>query len=160
MEGRTSTCACANKEMQMSSASPSPLVNYPEVEASERFVRLKRKHRSFVLPIALLFLVWYFVYVLLAAYAHEFMATKVFGNVNVGLLFGLAQFLTTFAITTWYVIYANRNLDPLAEEIRGAGWHEVTWRDLMFGAVAVHCATRPEASVPRRPGERTTAGSP
>jgi demethylmenaquinone methyltransferase / 2-methoxy-6-polyprenyl-1,4-benzoquinol methylase len=31
----------------------------------------------------------------------------------------------------------------LAEEIRGAGWREVTWRDLMFGAVAIHCATRP-----------------
>jgi demethylmenaquinone methyltransferase/2-methoxy-6-polyprenyl-1,4-benzoquinol methylase len=31
----------------------------------------------------------------------------------------------------------------LAEAIRAAGWHEVTWRDLMFGAVAVHCATRP-----------------
>jgi demethylmenaquinone methyltransferase / 2-methoxy-6-polyprenyl-1,4-benzoquinol methylase len=39
--------------------------------------------------------------------------------------------------SAWYGQHA------LAEEIRGAGWHEVTWRDLMFGAVAVHCATRP-----------------
>lgn len=31
----------------------------------------------------------------------------------------------------------------LAEQIRGGGWQEVTWRDLMFGVVAIHCATRP-----------------
>jgi uncharacterized membrane protein (DUF485 family) len=42
----------------------------------------------------------------------------VFGNVNVGLLFGLGQFVSTFAITTWYVWYANRRLDPIADEIR------------------------------------------
>jgi uncharacterized membrane protein (DUF485 family) len=31
---------------------------------------------------------------------------------------GLLQFVSTFAITTVYVKYANRNLDPLAERIR------------------------------------------
>jgi demethylmenaquinone methyltransferase / 2-methoxy-6-polyprenyl-1,4-benzoquinol methylase len=34
----------------------------------------------------------------------------------------------------------------LAEAIRAAGWTQVAWQDLMFGAVAVHAA--------RRPGER------
>ena len=67
---------------------------------------------------AVAFIVWYFAYVLLAAYAHEFMATPVIGNINIGLLLGLGQFVTTFAITTWYVSWANRKLDPLAEEIR------------------------------------------
>jgi uncharacterized membrane protein (DUF485 family) len=88
------------------------------VEQSERFQRLKKRHRGFVFPVAIAFLVWYFAYVLLAAYAKDFMATPVFGNVNVGLLFGLGQFVTTFAVTTWYVVYANRELDPLAEELR------------------------------------------
>jgi len=92
---------------------------YIEAEASPRFRELKRRHRSFVLPVAVLFLVWYFAYVLLADYAHDFMSTPVFGNVNVGLLFGLGQFVTTFGITTWYVWYANRKLDPIADEIRG-----------------------------------------
>ena len=88
------------------------------VEQSERFQTLKKRHRGFVFPVAIAFLVWYFAYVLLAAYAKDFMATPVFGNVNVGLLFGLGQFVTTFAVTTWYVVYANRELDPLADEIR------------------------------------------
>ena len=35
-----------------------------------------------------------------------------------GLIFGLGQFVTTFAITMTYVWYANRKLDPIAEEIR------------------------------------------
>jgi uncharacterized membrane protein (DUF485 family) len=46
------------------------------------------------------------------------MATPVFGAVNVGLLFGLGQFVTTFVITMAYVAYANRKLDPTAEKIR------------------------------------------
>ncbi len=46
---------------------------------------------------------------LLGAFAHDFMATKVFGNVNVGLLLGLGQFVTTFVITGLYVRFANRS---------------------------------------------------
>lgn len=94
-------------------------VDYIEVETSENFRQLKRRHRGFVFPLAVAFLLWYFAYVLLADYAHEFMSTPVWGNVTVGLLLGLGQFVTTFAITTWYVSFANRRLDPLADEIRG-----------------------------------------
>ena len=92
--------------------------DYQEVAESPDFRELQRRHRSFVFPLAVLFLIWYFVYVLLAAYAHDFMATPVFGSVNVGLLFGLGQFVTTFVITMAYVRYANRRLDPTAEKIR------------------------------------------
>jgi len=100
--------------------------DFEQAERSEPFQRLKRSHRSFVFPLGVAFLVWYFAYVLLADYAHDVMATPVIGNVNVGLLLGLGQFVTTFAITTWYVSYSNRRLDPLADEIRAdlaAGGH-------------------------------------
>jgi uncharacterized membrane protein (DUF485 family) len=92
--------------------------DYREVAESPGFRDLQRRHRVFVFPLAALFLIWYFVYVLLAAYAHDFMATPVIGSVNVGLLFGLGQFVTTFIITMAYVRYANRRLDPDAESIR------------------------------------------
>jgi len=91
---------------------------FEEVQRSPRFTELRRRHRRFVFPLAIAFLVWYFAYVLLADYAHDFMATPVIGNINVGILLGLGQFVTTFAITTAYVMYANRRLDPLAEELR------------------------------------------
>jgi uncharacterized membrane protein (DUF485 family) len=93
-------------------------VDYVAVERSAPFVELKRRHRRFIWPLAVVFLVWYFTYVLLADYAHEFMATRVTGNITVGLLFGLGQFVTTFVITMAYVAFANRNLDPLADDIR------------------------------------------
>lgn len=93
-------------------------VDFIAEQNSEEFKTLKKSHRSFVFPVAIGFLVWYFAYVLLAAYAHDFMSIKVWDNINLGLLLGLLQFITTFGITTWYVSYANRKLDPQAARIR------------------------------------------
>jgi uncharacterized membrane protein (DUF485 family) len=99
-------------------AADRPAGDFTEVQDSEQFQELRKRHRSFVFPMAVVFLLWYFAYVLLADYAHEFMATPVFGNVNIGILLGLLQFISTFAITMWYVSYANRRLDPIAANLR------------------------------------------
>ena len=88
------------------------------VQASPEFQELRNRLRRFVFPMTAVFLLWYFVYVLLGAFAHDFMATKVWGNINVGILIGLGQFLTTFLITFIYVRFADRELDPRAEAIR------------------------------------------
>lgn len=93
-------------------------VDFVAEQNSAEFKKLRSSHRNFVFPVAIGFLVWYFAYVLLAAYAHDFMSIKVFGNINIGLILGLLQFVTTFGITTWYVTYANRKLDPQAAVIR------------------------------------------
>ncbi|HWS49978.1 MAG TPA: DUF485 domain-containing protein [Microbacterium sp.] len=93
-------------------------IDYIAVEESPTFRTLKKTQRSFIFPLAAFFLVWYFVYVLLAAFATDFMGQRVWGDITVGLLFGLGQFVTTFAITMAYVAFANRKLDPLAQEIR------------------------------------------
>ncbi|WP_069167081.1 DUF485 domain-containing protein [Nocardia altamirensis] len=91
---------------------------FAEVQASPDFQELRKRLRRFVFPMTALFLLWYLSYVLLGAYAHDFMANKVFGNINVGLLLGLGQFVSTFAITALYVRFANRELDPRAAAIR------------------------------------------
>ncbi|GGS61038.1 MULTISPECIES: DUF485 domain-containing protein [Actinokineospora] len=91
---------------------------WTEVQSSAEFVELRRRLRTFVFPMTALFLVWYLLYVLLADYAPEFMSTKLLGNINVGLVLGLLQFVSTFLITTLYVRYANRKLDPLAQKLR------------------------------------------
>jgi uncharacterized membrane protein (DUF485 family) len=93
-------------------------IDYGAVQASPEFQRLRRTHRSFVFPVLGACLAWYLVYVLLASYAHDFMSTPVFGSVNIAMVLGLAQVATTFAVTMWYVHYANKRLDPLATEIR------------------------------------------
>jgi uncharacterized membrane protein (DUF485 family) len=92
--------------------------DYNRIQASPQFQELRRRHRSIVFPLTALFLAWYFLYVLLADYAHDFMSEKVWGNITVGLLIGLGQFASTFIITTVYVRFANKNLDPVAKEIR------------------------------------------
>lgn len=97
---------------------PPPGIDFQQVQASPEFSRLRRTQRSFAFPMAVVFLVWYFVYVLLAAYAPEFMAIKVWGNINIGIVLGLLQFVSTFAITAAYVSFSNRRLDPQAVAIR------------------------------------------
>jgi len=97
---------------------PSSGTDYLVVQDSPDFQELRRALRRFVFPTTIFFLVWYASYVLLGAFAHDFMAIKVLGNINVGLLIGLGQFVTTFLITGLYVRFANRELDPRAEAIR------------------------------------------
>jgi uncharacterized membrane protein (DUF485 family) len=91
---------------------------YTEIQRSERFQELKRRHRSIAFPLAAIFLAWYFLYVLLADYAHDFMSHKLTGNITVGLVMGLLQFVSTFIITAVYVRFANKHLDPVAMELR------------------------------------------
>ncbi|MEV6905415.1 DUF485 domain-containing protein [Amycolatopsis sp. NPDC051071] len=98
-----------------------PESDWEKVQGSPEFTELRRRLRVFVFPVSALFLLWYLLYVLLADYATGFMGTKLFGNITVGLVFGLLQFVSTFVITGLYVRYANRKLDPLADKIR----HEV-----------------------------------
>jgi uncharacterized membrane protein (DUF485 family) len=92
---------------------------FVEIQASPEFQELRSRLRRFVFPMSAFFLIWYATYVFLGAFAHDFMAIKVWGDINVGLLIGLGQFLTTFVITGIYVRFANRELDPRAEAIRG-----------------------------------------
>ncbi len=87
-------------------------------QRSPEFVQLRRTMRGFAFPMTAFFLIWYFLYVVLAAFAPEFMSIRVAGNINLGLIIGLLQFVTTFTITTIYVSYANRNLDPAGARIR------------------------------------------
>jgi uncharacterized membrane protein (DUF485 family) len=90
---------------------------YVEVQQSEKFQELRRRHRSIAFPLAIAFLAWYFLYVLLSMFAPGFMGTRVFGTITIGLLLGLAQFVTTFAITIIYARWANRVFDPLADRL-------------------------------------------
>ncbi len=91
---------------------------YIAVQKSAEFQDLRSRYRRWVIPVAAASIAWYFLYVLLAAYAVDFMGTKVFGNINIGLLLGLAQFVTTFGVTSAYVRYADRELDPRSAKIR------------------------------------------
>ena len=69
---------------------------YIAVQESTEFGDLRRTFRGFVFPVTAFFLAWYF---------------------NIGLILGLGQFVTTFAITMIYIRWAGRVFDPAAEAL-------------------------------------------
>jgi hypothetical protein len=73
---------------------PGGLTEYERVQATPQFAELRDRFRKFVFPWTIFFLLWYFLYVLLAAFAPGFMSTKVFGNINLGFIFGGLQFVS------------------------------------------------------------------
>ena len=83
-----------------------------EMQNSAEFAELRSKFRKFVFPMTIAFLAWYFLYVLLSVFA-----TRVFGDISWGLILGLGQFVTTFAITMYYARWADREFDPRAEAL-------------------------------------------
>ncbi|MFJ8809236.1 DUF485 domain-containing protein [Streptomyces sp. NPDC102490] len=91
---------------------------FSEVQQSAEFAELRRSFRSFAFPLTIAFVAWYLLYVLLSNYAGGFMGTKLFGNINVAFVFGIAQFVTTFLIAWWYSRHAAAKLDPKAEAIK------------------------------------------
>ena len=99
------------------SAPPDPQ-NYVAVQASPEFAELRKTLRGFIFPMTVAFFLWYALYVILSAYARDFMGTKVVGNINVALIFGLLQFASTFLIAWLYSRFAGRRLDPVADKIR------------------------------------------
>ena len=88
------------------------------MQQSEEFALLRGRFRLFAFPMTVAFLAWYLFYVLGSIFAKDLMMTSVFGNVTVGFLFGIGQFVSTFLITWLYIRHSNRKVDPLAKQLR------------------------------------------
>ena len=91
---------------------------YQRIHATDDFKELKRSYLRFVVPLTIAFMVWYLLYVIASNWAGGFMDTQVVGNINVALVFGLLQFVSTFAIAIWYARFAARRMDPIADRLR------------------------------------------
>lgn len=90
---------------------------YEHVQESPDFRELRSRFRRFAFPMTIAFLAWYLLYVVLSGWARGFMGTKVVGSVNVALIFGFLQFVSTFLIAWLYSRHAERTLDPLATKV-------------------------------------------
>jgi uncharacterized membrane protein (DUF485 family) len=90
---------------------------YDTLHAEPDFTELRRAYRAFVLPATIAFLTWYLLYVVMSNWAHDFMSHRLVGNVNVALVFGLLQFVTTFVLAWLYSRYSTARLDPLARRL-------------------------------------------
>ena len=88
------------------------------MQNSPEFARLRRTYRRFVFPMTAVFLSWYLLYVIASGWARDFMGTELWGNINVGYVFGLLQFVSTFLIAWLYERHMEAKVDPLAARIR------------------------------------------
>ncbi|MFF8277055.1 DUF485 domain-containing protein [Streptomyces lateritius] len=91
---------------------------YLEVQRSPAFQEVRSRYRRFVIPAAIAFLLWYLAYVVAATAAPGLMARPVSGAINVAMLAGLGQFLSTFILTWAYARHARLRRDRAALELR------------------------------------------
>ncbi|GGT09775.1 membrane protein [Streptomyces chromofuscus] len=91
---------------------------YLEVHRGAAFQEVRSRYLRFVVPAVTGFFVWYVAYVVAATVAPGVMARPVVGAVNVAMLAGLGQFLTTFLLTWAYARHARLRRDRAALELR------------------------------------------
>jgi uncharacterized membrane protein (DUF485 family) len=91
---------------------------YQAVREARDFAVLKKRYRNFVVPWTIAFMAWYLLYVACNNWARDFMSHEVVGHINVALIFGLLQFVSTFLIAWLYERHMDNKVDPLAADIR------------------------------------------
>ena len=93
-----------------------PPIDWEAIERSPEFQELVHRRRSFVIPGTIFFLSWYLGFILLCAYAEDFMADSVYQGLTVGYCLALSQFLMVLVLGVWYLRKSERVFDPLAEK--------------------------------------------
>jgi uncharacterized membrane protein (DUF485 family) len=81
-------------------------------------VELEHRHRRFVWPATVFFLVYYMALNILAGTSPGLMGRKLFGEFTFGYLFALSQFLMAFVVAWVYSRWAASRIDPLATDLR------------------------------------------
>ena len=95
---------------------PHPDIDWEAIERTPEFQELVHRRRSFVIPCTIFFLAWYMGFILLTAYAPDFMGDSVYQGLTVGYCLALTQFLMVLGLGLWYLRRADRDFDPLAEK--------------------------------------------
>ena len=91
-------------------------INWQALAASEKFRRLLRAKRRFIVPAMVFFIIYYFALPVLVGYARPLMETRVFGAVNLAYLFALSQFFMAWVVAALYVRAAVK-FDKMASEV-------------------------------------------
>jgi len=93
-----------------------------EIHALPEYRELLYRRRRVTRPLTILMLAAYFSFILAVGYTPDLLATKLSDGVtSVGILLGLFLILLTFAITAFYVWYANKHLEDLVIRIQAKG---------------------------------------
>ncbi|MFA5242845.1 MAG: DUF485 domain-containing protein [Sulfuricella sp.] len=92
-------------------------MNWAAIDADPRFQALHRKKTTFLWGLMIFSVIYYFLLPIGAAYYQDLFKIKVWGVVNVGILFALSEFVVAWTIAYFYSKKANAEFDTMAQEI-------------------------------------------
>jgi uncharacterized membrane protein (DUF485 family) len=92
-------------------------MDWNAIVADPRFQALHRKKTAFLWGLMTFSVVYYFLLPVGAAYFQDLFRIKVFGPVNVGILFAMSEFVVAWGIAFVYAYRANTEFDSAAAEI-------------------------------------------
>lgn len=92
-------------------------INWAAIDADPRFQRLHAKKMRFLMGMMIFSIVYYFLLPIGAAYFQDIFKIKVWGPLNVGLLFALSEFIVAWGIAFLYSKKANNEFDAMAAEL-------------------------------------------
>jgi uncharacterized membrane protein (DUF485 family) len=93
-----------------------PVTDWTAIERNPKFQELHRRKSSFLWGLMAFSVVFYFLLPIGAAYFTDLYKVKVWGVINVGLLFALTEFVVAWGIAYIYSRKATQ-FDAMAEEI-------------------------------------------
>lgn len=94
-----------------------PEMNWAAIDQDPRFQELHRKKTAFLWGLMIFSIVYYFLLPIGAAYFQELFRIKVWGPINIGLLFAISEFVVAWLIAFVYSRRANAEFDAMAAEI-------------------------------------------
>jgi uncharacterized membrane protein (DUF485 family) len=92
-------------------------VDWEALTRDPRFQDLHRRKTLFLWGLMVLSVVYYFLLPIGAAYYQDLFKVRVWGVINVGLLFALSEFVVAWAIALIYSRRAGNEFDQLAAQI-------------------------------------------
>jgi uncharacterized membrane protein (DUF485 family) len=92
-------------------------VDWTAIVADPRFQSLHTRKTRFLWGLMVFSIVYYFLLPIGAAYFQDLFRIRVYGPVNVGLLFALSEFVVAWAIAFHYSRRANAEFDRMAAEL-------------------------------------------
>ena len=90
------------------------------IEADPNYQKLVAERKSFGWTLTIITLVIYYGFIAVVAFAPGIISTKVFGDITIGIIVGVAIILASILLTGVYVMRANSEYDDLTNAIVNA----------------------------------------
>jgi uncharacterized membrane protein (DUF485 family) len=92
-------------------------IDWKAIDEDPKFQELHRRKTTFLWGLMIFSTAYYFLLPIGAAYFQDLFRIKVWGPINVGLLFALSEFVVAWALAYYYSRRASTEFDVMAAEI-------------------------------------------